>query len=211
MQTYQSTPDYYNDYISHYGTQAKTHKYIDRKKGKNGKWIYIYDNSTQKSAYSDRKDQIKTTRRETDSASFWRKHKQEEARKYAYPDRARQIKEARERAKSKYSHRRYKGTDYYNWRSRMEGWKDDSSKQSKILAKRSGATRGNDVDSDKEVGRRLMYARVNANKKYRARKSVESTTKGYGKYSTRPSKKALETRSRNKKAAQRARENRKAK
>lgn len=37
MQTYQSTPDYYNDYISH-----ANHKYIDKHMGKNGKWIYTY-------------------------------------------------------------------------------------------------------------------------------------------------------------------------
>ncbi len=34
---YQSTPDYYNDYISH-----ASHKYIDKYMGKNGKWVYVY-------------------------------------------------------------------------------------------------------------------------------------------------------------------------
>lgn len=34
---YQSTPDYYNDFISH-----ANHKYIDKYMGKNGKWVYVY-------------------------------------------------------------------------------------------------------------------------------------------------------------------------
>lgn len=35
---YQSTPDYYNDFISH----ERSHKYIDKYKGKNGRWVYVY-------------------------------------------------------------------------------------------------------------------------------------------------------------------------
>lgn len=34
---YQSTPDYYNDFVSH-----ANHKYIDKYMGKNGKWVYVY-------------------------------------------------------------------------------------------------------------------------------------------------------------------------
>ena len=43
MQTYQSTPDYYRDYIQHGWLKdqaAKVHKYISRWRGKNGKWYY---------------------------------------------------------------------------------------------------------------------------------------------------------------------------
>ena len=45
MQMYQSTPDYYRDYIEHgwlKDAAAKAHKYIDRWRGKNGKWYYRY-------------------------------------------------------------------------------------------------------------------------------------------------------------------------
>ena len=45
MQTYQSTPDFYRDYIEHgylKDAAAKAHKYIERYKGKNGKWVYVY-------------------------------------------------------------------------------------------------------------------------------------------------------------------------
>jgi len=45
MQTYQSTPDYYREYIEHgylKDTAAKVHKYIERWRGKNGKWYYRY-------------------------------------------------------------------------------------------------------------------------------------------------------------------------
>lgn len=38
MQTYQSTPDYYNDFISH-----ANHKYINKYMGKNGRWVYVYE------------------------------------------------------------------------------------------------------------------------------------------------------------------------
>lgn len=37
MSMYQSTPDYYNDFIAH-----GNHKYIDKYMGKNGKWVYVY-------------------------------------------------------------------------------------------------------------------------------------------------------------------------
>ena len=37
MQTYQSTPDYYNDFISH-----ASHKYISKHKSLSGKWVYKY-------------------------------------------------------------------------------------------------------------------------------------------------------------------------
>ena len=39
---YQSTPDYYNEFISH----ANSHKYIDKYMGKNGKWVYVYNRKT---------------------------------------------------------------------------------------------------------------------------------------------------------------------
>ena len=35
---YQSTPDYYNDFVSH-----ANHKYINKYMGKNGKWVYVYE------------------------------------------------------------------------------------------------------------------------------------------------------------------------
>lgn len=46
MTNYTPTPDYYNDYIAHWrpaGWTKKDHKYISRKRGKNGKWQYIYE------------------------------------------------------------------------------------------------------------------------------------------------------------------------
>ena len=45
MQTYQSTPDYYRDYIEHGWLKdqaAKTHKYLKRWKNDAGKWVYQY-------------------------------------------------------------------------------------------------------------------------------------------------------------------------
>ena len=42
---YTPTPDYYNEYIQHgylKDAAAKVHKYIDRWRGKNGKWYYRY-------------------------------------------------------------------------------------------------------------------------------------------------------------------------
>lgn len=45
MQQYQSTPDFYRDYIEHGWLKdqaAKAHKYIERHRGKNGKWVYVY-------------------------------------------------------------------------------------------------------------------------------------------------------------------------
>lgn len=45
MQTYQSTPDYYRDYIEHGWLKdqaAKVHKYIKRWRNKAGKWVYQY-------------------------------------------------------------------------------------------------------------------------------------------------------------------------
>lgn len=50
MQTYQSTPDYYRDYIEHGWLKdqaAKVHKYIERWRGKNGKWYYRYKSEAQ--------------------------------------------------------------------------------------------------------------------------------------------------------------------
>lgn len=34
---YQSTPDYYNDFIAH-----ASHKYINKYKSKSGRWVYVY-------------------------------------------------------------------------------------------------------------------------------------------------------------------------
>ena len=202
MQTYQSTPDYYRDFISH-----ANYKYISKHRGPSGKWVYVYKNESQRSAYKDRKKQIQESREQTEFDAYKRDRDQKERRKYAYPDRARQVKEGRDRAKSKYGLRSYKGTDFYRWRANAEGWKDHSSKQMKTLARRTGST----IGGDNEVGRRTLNARINAKRKHSARIAVESTTKGYGKSSTQPSKKALEIRERNRKAAERARKNRKAK
>ena len=50
MQTYQSTPDFYRDYIEHGWLKdqaAKVHKYIERWRGKNGKWYYSYKSKAQ--------------------------------------------------------------------------------------------------------------------------------------------------------------------
>lgn len=47
MQTYQSTPDFYREYIEHGWLKdqaAKVHKYIKRWKNKAGKWVYQYTN-----------------------------------------------------------------------------------------------------------------------------------------------------------------------
>lgn len=50
MMQYQSTPDYYRDYIEHGWLKdqaAKVHKYIERWRGKNGKWYYRYKSKAQ--------------------------------------------------------------------------------------------------------------------------------------------------------------------
>ena len=50
MQTYQSTPDYYRDYIEHGWLKdqaAKVHKYIKRWRNEAGKWVYQYKNELQ--------------------------------------------------------------------------------------------------------------------------------------------------------------------
>lgn len=47
MQQYQSTPDYYRDYIEHGWVKdqaAKVHKYLKRWRNKAGKWVYEYKN-----------------------------------------------------------------------------------------------------------------------------------------------------------------------
>lgn len=71
MQTYQSTPDFYRDYIEHGWLKdqaSKVHKYISRWRGKNGKWYYSYKSKAQElGAKIDRKikgidnDQISRT------------------------------------------------------------------------------------------------------------------------------------------------------
>lgn len=50
MIQYQSTPDFYRDYIEHGWLKdqaAKVHKYISRWRGKNGKWYYSYKSKAQ--------------------------------------------------------------------------------------------------------------------------------------------------------------------
>lgn len=50
MTQYQATPDYYRDYIEHGWLKdqaAKVHKYIERWRGKNGKWYYRYKSKAQ--------------------------------------------------------------------------------------------------------------------------------------------------------------------
>ena len=50
MNTYQSTPDYYRDFIEHGWAKdaaAKVHKYVERWRGKNGKWYYSYKSKAQ--------------------------------------------------------------------------------------------------------------------------------------------------------------------
>lgn len=50
MTQYQATPDYYRDYIEHGWLKdqaAKAHKYIERWRGKNGKWYYRYKSKAQ--------------------------------------------------------------------------------------------------------------------------------------------------------------------
>lgn len=200
MQTYQSTPDYYRDFISH-----ADYKYISKHRGPSGKWVYVYNNESQRSAYKDRKKQIQTSREQTESDAYKRDKDQKERRKYAYPDRARQIGEGRERARTKYIFRHTKGSDFYRYVANKEGWKDHSSKQMKTLSQRT------DSYGDDEVGRRTLNARTNAKRKHRAQISVTAATKGYGKSSTQPSREALKIRERNRKAAERARKNRKAK
>lgn len=61
MQTYQSTPDFYREYIEHGWLKdqaAKVHKYIKRWRNKAGKWVYEYKEAKEKnikstSAYED--------------------------------------------------------------------------------------------------------------------------------------------------------------
>lgn len=48
MQTYQSTPDFYRDYLEH-----RSHKYIDKYKNKFGNWIYRYKTSKRAQQVSD--------------------------------------------------------------------------------------------------------------------------------------------------------------
>ena len=50
MIQYTPTPDYYNEYIQHGWLKdqaAKAHKYIERWRGKNGKWYYRYKSKIQ--------------------------------------------------------------------------------------------------------------------------------------------------------------------
>lgn len=60
MQQYQSTPDFYRDYIEHGWLKdqaAKAHKYIERHRGKNGKWVYVYRKA--KNLYERGKQKVK--------------------------------------------------------------------------------------------------------------------------------------------------------
>ena len=77
MQTYQSTPDYYRDYIEHgylKDQAAKVHKYIERWRGKNGKWYYRYKSKAQEAItkYNRSKDQI-TSDPETITTNYGKK------------------------------------------------------------------------------------------------------------------------------------------
>lgn len=50
MQTYQSTPDYYRDYIEHGWFSNKAHKYIEKFKNAKGEWVYRYYKAKSKRA-----------------------------------------------------------------------------------------------------------------------------------------------------------------
>ena len=80
MIQYQSTPDYYREYIEHgwfSDTAKKAHKYIKKYVNDAGNTIYVYKTKAQtaidnykrergrQKAYKDRKDQIETSRRKT--------------------------------------------------------------------------------------------------------------------------------------------------
>ena len=80
MQAYQSTPDFYRDYIEHGWLKdqaAKVHKYISRWRGKNGKWYYSYKSKAQEKIAQIRQDKSGTRGAITDDYgknkySYWR-------------------------------------------------------------------------------------------------------------------------------------------
>ena len=60
MQIYQSTPDYYRDYIEHGWLKdqaAKVHKYLKRWKNKAGKWVYQYKQPKSNTSYANWNEQ----------------------------------------------------------------------------------------------------------------------------------------------------------
>lgn len=187
MQTYQSTPDFYRDYIAHYTSkihfgykrEAYNHKYISRRRGPNGKWIYEYPKEIRQNEYREREGQIKDSRKKTEQDTFMRKQNQKERRRFAYSDRARQIKEGRDRASAK----------AFNDR-------EFSPEVARYIADRSGY-KSKWTDKRLKVHDRITAneSRFKAKERARTKKILIATTKGYGKYSTRPSKDALKKKS----------------
>ena len=125
MIQYQSTPDYYRDYIEHgwfSDTAKKAHKYIDKYMSKAGKWVYIYKKKAKDSIENYKKEREENLKKK--QKSDWinkgvhksykkRKDKVKQARynayerasknpKVAYSTRKKQVAKARQNAKEKW-------------------------------------------------------------------------------------------------------------
>lgn len=109
MQTYQSTPDYYRDYIEHGYLKyqaAKVHKYLKRWRNKAGKWIYQYkkpkSKATMKSMEYSRALLNDNLADNADTAYFINKKRKDDYGIYS----VRQIDVARQNAKNRYTQRK---------------------------------------------------------------------------------------------------------
>lgn len=100
MIQYQSTPDYYRDYMEHgwfKDTAKKTHKYIDKYMSKAGNWVYVYKNKAKKAIDEYKRYKEEETKKEQRKDWILKGvHK-------AYKKRKSQIKEARHNAYEKNS------------------------------------------------------------------------------------------------------------
>lgn len=137
MINYQSTPDYYRDYIEHgwfSDTTKKAHKYIDKYMNKAGKWVYVYktkaktamNNYKQEKEEKTKRKQLKNwiekgvyksyKKRKTKIANA-RQNVYEEASKnpkVAYARRKKQVSQARQNAKEKWEQYAKNARSSYN-------------------------------------------------------------------------------------------------
>lgn len=99
MQQYQSTPDFYREYIEHGWAKdaaAKAHKYIKRWKNKAGEWVYQYKKPKSNVSYANWNDQ-----RAWRSEGIYGREEHRTAARYSRFMRYKDIQNAKKNAKNK--------------------------------------------------------------------------------------------------------------
>lgn len=119
MQQYQSTPDYYRDYIEHgwlSDTAKKAHKYIDKYLSKAGNWVYVYKTKADAAIDNYRRERQKKNWREKGVYKSYKKRKAKvaQARQNAYEANSRNPKVAYGRRKTQASQARQNARDAWN-------------------------------------------------------------------------------------------------